>query len=85
MELLIGLVVLVFVGYIIYVNNTSKSEAGVKVEQAEAAPVAVEPAKAVSVAEAAQPAPAKPAKKKAAAKTAAKKTAAKKTAKPKAK
>lgn len=84
MELLIGLVVLVFVGYIIYVNNTSKSEAGVKVEQAEAAPVAVEPAKAVSVAEAAQPA-AKPAKKKAAAKTAAKKTAAKKTAKPKAK
>jgi cytoskeletal protein RodZ len=94
MELIIGLIVLAVVGYWLYVSNTSKKEAGVKLEQADATPAAeVKPAPAVdlkpvavSVAHVAQDAaPTKTAKKKPAAKTAAKKTAAKKTAKPKAK
>ncbi len=42
MELVIGIIVLVAIGYVIYVANVSKSEAGVKVEQAEAAPYKVE-------------------------------------------
>jgi topoisomerase IA-like protein len=91
MELIIGaLIGLVFVAYMIYVNNTSKSEAGVKVEQADVTPVAVEAVPVVesttSLPEVKKAAPArKTAAKKAPAKTAAKKTAAKKTAKPKAK
>lgn len=91
MELIIGLIVLAVVGYWLYVSNTSKKEAGVKLEQADATPAAevksapaVDP-KPVAVSVAQDAAPTKTAKKKPAAKTAAKKTAAKKTAKPKAK
>lgn len=42
MEIVIGIIILVALGYVLYVANVSKSEAGVKVEQAEAAPYKVE-------------------------------------------
>ena len=80
---IIAFIIIVVGGWWIYRANSSKKVETKTSTAVEAAPI-VEEAKAVSVAEAAQPAPAKPAKKTAAKKAPAK-TAAKKTAKPKAK
>jgi hypothetical protein len=42
MEYVLGLIVLVIIAYILYVNNTTKEDAGVKLDQSAEAPYKVE-------------------------------------------